>query len=210
METPSLLTQIIKHRGNKPACMPVGTISGILSHARVSPAKTGLMKPMSDKDRYDSSLLDELFVELSFYYRQSPSDKSADDRLGRVLKALATTLSQASAITIERFFESNVDNEECLWFMISTFSDYPHISPVFFKEKLTDTFKRSNQLTEEFKAALVRSKAGALKDELQGVFTSSTHASKLAILDILVARQELDEQWLHSVEKSVEPTMKEK
>lgn len=210
METPNLLRQIVEKSGNKPVCMPVSNISGFLLHATILPAKAHVITSMSNKDRYDSGLLEELFVELSFYYRQSKLDKSVDNRLGKVLKALVATLNQSATITIENFFESVVDEVECFWFMISTFTDYPNLNSVLFKDKLFHTIKNSNQLNKVFKAALVRSKARTLKNELQDVFAFSTLATKLTILDILAARQELDEQWLNSLQKSTEPILKAK
>ncbi|MCG8333996.1 MAG: hypothetical protein MJE63_05735 [Proteobacteria bacterium] len=210
MKTQGLLKQIIKNPNNKPACMPVSRAASLLFYAKISPAIDFAESTLGNKNKYYYSILEELFFELKFYYQQSKTSESADIRLERALKGLASTLNESSTIAIEKFLGSVVDEVECSWFMISSFIDYPSIKPDVFKDYLLNYIKDSIQLSNEVQNALINSKAMTLGNVLQDAFAHSTLASKLAILDILATRQEIDEQWLNSLEKSFEPILKAK
>jgi hypothetical protein len=126
------------------------------------------------------------------------------------LNGLARTIRRSALQTVDRFFCSIADDWEWYWFIISSFTNYEGIDPIFYIEKLSTHLLRSNLLSESFKAALQRSKAATLAPLIEKAFPQATLAVQLDLLEILHQRCEWNETWLNRLRTESDPIITNK
>jgi hypothetical protein len=191
--------------------MKITTLTGFYANTTFSPSHPVADEVWDDTNRFYLDLLNEAYRDVKFYYNQSKKGSArAGERVTRTLNGLARTIRRSVPQTVDRFFYSIEGDWEWYWFIISTFTDYKGIDPVFYIEKLSSHLLRSNLLAESCKTALQRSQAATLAPLIEKAFPQATLAVQLDLLEILHQRGEWNETWLNRLRTESDPIITNK